>query len=362
MGWMAGPSPSRTAPDPPQPLGVGSVPVGTITLELTHRCHRRCDFCYVPDLERPDGPGEAELPAADMVALTSELMGATGCQDVQLSSGEPLLRDDLLPIIEGLTGGGATVSIITDGAQLDAPLARELAARGVRKVQPTLLSGDARIHDSLRGRGAFGAATGAIAAGAAAGLEMIVCMVITRRNWEEAGRVAELAFALGARGLALSRFCPAGAAVRAHAALMPTAEQVREAATVATRACRALSLPVATAVTIPPCVWERPDLPPLRVGRCSLVGPRCTVTVGPDGGVRSCSLSTTEVGKLGDEPWEVLAQRLWDRYLEPARITRPHACRSCHLWKQCYGGCRLSGLTVHGGFDQPDPLAPIRRG
>ncbi|MBW2458205.1 MAG: radical SAM protein [Deltaproteobacteria bacterium] len=359
---MVGTQPASDTPATAERLGVGPVPVGTITLELTRRCHRRCAFCYVPSLQSPEAPAPEELPAAALVGLARELMGATGCQNVQLSGGEPLLRPDLLALIEGLRNDGASVSIITDGAQLDEPLARDLAALGVGSVQPTLLSGDALIHNSLRGAGAFRAATSAIAAGAAADLEVIVCMVITRRNWDEAGRVAELAFALGARGLALSRFCPAGAAGRAYTTLMPTAEHVRTAAQAAARTCRALALPLATAVTIPPCVWERPDHPPLRVGLCSLVGPRCTVTVGPDGGVRSCSLSTDEVGNLQHEPWEVLAQRLWDQYLEPARTITPERCRSCHLWKRCYGGCRLSAQTIFGGFDHPDPLAPVSQG
>ncbi|RLB54869.1 MAG: hypothetical protein DRI90_19885 [Deltaproteobacteria bacterium] len=356
----AEPSPSLHAET--APTGVGPVPVGTITLELTHRCHRRCAFCYVPGLSRPQSTQQYELTSDELAQGATTLIRATGCKRIQLSGGEPLLRPDLLTIIERLQATDAKVSIITDGAQLDEPLARDLVALGVGTVQPTLLSGNAEIHNSLRGAGAFGEATRAIATGAAAGLEIIVCMVITKLNWREAERVAELSFALGARGLALSRFCPAAAAGDAYAALMPTADQVRTAAVAAATTCHSLKLPLATAVTIPPCVWDHPEKPPLRVGVCSLVGPRTTVTVGPNGTLRSCSLSTETVGSILTEPWELLARRLWDQQLAPARAATIEACRSCAQLPRCLGGCRLSAKTVFGSLNHPDPLAPVALG
>lgn len=340
-------------------IGVGPVPVGTITLEITHRCHRRCAFCYVPTLAGPQATGQGELTVAELTRAAGALVRGTGCKRIQLSGGEPLLRADLLGVIEGLRGIGAEVSIITDGEQLDESLARELAALGVGALQPTLLSAGAAIHDSLRGEGAFQAATRAIATGAAAGLEMIACMVITKLNWAEAEGVAELSFALSARGLALSRFCPAGAAGAAYDSLMPDAAQVRRAAEAAARQCASLELPLATAVTIPACVWDDPDKPPLRVGMCSLVGPRTTVTMGPDGGIRSCSLSTETVGSILTEPWEELAGRLWEQQLAPARTETAELCRGCAHLARCQGGCRLSAQTVFGSFAHPDPLAPV---
>jgi pyrroloquinoline quinone biosynthesis protein E len=325
-----------------------TVPIGTITLEITHRCHRRCAFCYVSGLSDAESRSDRELSPAELTRAVGGLVAATGCRNLQISGGEPLLRRDLLEIIDALREAGSRISIITDGAQLSSDLAHSLADRGVAMLQPTLLAGSARIHDSLRGRGAFRDATRAIATAAAAGIAVSVCMVITRRNFAEAGRVAELAFALGARGVALSRFCSAGAARTAAAALMPDAGQVRAAVEAAAAMARDLGIPLAAAVTIPRCVFEDPDHPPLRVGVCSLVGPKSTLTIGPDGQVRSCSLSTQSVGNVIDDSWEVLARRLWDRELGPLRESPPEACRGCRHLPKCLGGCRLSA----------DPLAP----
>lgn len=332
--------------------------VRTITVELTHRCHRHCAFCYVTGRTEHDSPSKDELPVEVIGPAIASLVQATGCRQLQLSGGEPLLRRDLLPIIDAFRTTGASISMITDAAHLDADMARALAERKVAPIQPTLLSGDEVIHDQLRGAGAFRATTRAIATAVAAGIDVVVCMVLTKLNWQEAQRVAELSFALGARRLVLSRFCPAGAAGPAFDALMPDALHVRHAAEAASKACRALKLPLAAAITIPPCVWEDPEQPPLRTGVCSLMGPRTTVTIGPDGAVRSCSLSTRVVGNILSDSWEVLAERLWEQELAPMRDAIADECRACPWFSRCLGGCRMSAQTVFGTACRPDPLAP----
>jgi radical SAM protein with 4Fe4S-binding SPASM domain len=330
----------------------------TVTLELTRRCHRRCAFCYVPGLRRPEGPSEDELTAGELTHFARVLVKATGCRRVQLSGGEPLLRPDLLEIVEGVSATGASVGVITDGAQLTPSLARELAARSVGPVQPTLLSGDAKLHDELRGQGAFRDATRATAVASAAGLQVVVCMVLTSRNCSESGRVAELAFALGASALTLSRFCPAGGATGRYKDLMPEARHVRDAAEAAARVCAQLGLPLSAAVTIPRCVWKEPEHPPLRVGVCSLVGSGPAITVGPDGSVRSCSLSSMHAGNLRRESWEVVSRRLAEQELEPVRAAVPQACSGCQWFDRCRAGCRMSAKAVFGHLGSPDPLAP----
>lgn len=337
---------------------IHGVPIGTITLEVTRRCHRRCAFCYMSGLVEPHESPEDELPAAELADLVGGLVRRTGCDRVQLSGGEPLLRPDLLPLLDGLRARGAKLSMITDGGPLDAAMAGELAARGVGPVQPTLLAGSAEKHDALRGSGAFHETTRAIATAVAAGLRVTVSMVITRRNWGEAGPVADLAFALGARTLGLSRFCSAGGAAPAHDALMPDAAQVHFAATAAAARCERHGLKLASVVTIPPCAWPDPTHPPLKVGVCSLMGPRTTVTVGPDGSVRSCTLSERVVGNLKTDDWEVLAERLWEQEIGPCRSHIPPQCRACVFLGRCHGGCRLSAEKVFGSLDHPDPLAP----
>ena len=327
---------------------IGDVPVRSLTVELTHRCHRRCAFCYVGASAKTP----PELPASELAQLTRSLAQATNCRRVQISGGEPLLRNDLLDFIDAL--GDIRASLLTDGAHLDPTMARALARRGVGPIQPTLLAGRAALHDELRGTGSFQDATRAIATASTAGLTVIVSMVVTAKNWAEAPAVAEIAFALGARKLALARFCPAGAARAAAAELTPSAAQIVAAANDAATACAELELGLTSVITIPRCVFPEQEPPPLPTGVCSLVGPATTVTVGPDGGVRSCAMSDQAVGFLAEEPWAELARRLWERQLQPLRRSPPEQCRDCRWLSRCLGGCRLSGLGAPGELD---PLA-----
>ena len=333
---------------------INGIPVGAITVEVTRRCVRSCAFCYAAR-EGEEGRSE-ELPARELVRLVGMLVEETGCRNVQISGGEPLLREDIVEIAGGLRGCGARPSMLTDAGMLDAGLARGLRKAGVSRIQPTLLSGSRRIHDALRGEGAFAQTTRAIAEAVSAGLHVTVSMVVTRKNWKEAGKVAELGFALGAQAMAFARFCPVGGASRARDALMPDAQEVRQAAEEAAGACFRLGMKVSAAVTVPACVWRDPTKPPLRTGVCSLVGPKTTVTNGPDGTIRSCSLSTKVVGDLTREPFKGIAARLWEKELGPLRQARPAPCAACRLFSRCLGGCRLAGMACGHGLDHPDPL------
>jgi radical SAM protein with 4Fe4S-binding SPASM domain len=332
--------------------------VGAVTVEITRRCHRRCVFCYVDDLIDPEPESHTELATSDLTRLARTVITRTGCRQVQLSGGEPLLHPDLFEIIDSVLEIPARVSMITDLGPLTRSTARQLKQRGVGPLQPTVLSGEPELHDRLRGKGAFKDVTRALAIAAEAGLDVIVSMVITRQNHDQAEKIAELAFALGARALTLSRFCPVGPAAGASAELMPDADQVRRAASEAADACRTLGLSLSAAVTIPRCVFDDPNRPPLPVGVCSLLGPRTTVTLGPDGGVKTCSLSRTSAGNLMEESWDVIWRRIREEHLAPVRAAIPDECADCAHWSRCLGGCRLSALSMHGSLDAPDPLAP----
>ena len=202
---------------------------------------------------------------------------------MQLSGGEPLLYRALHELIGRLRAAGLRVSLLTDGALLDEAGARALARLGVHTIEPTLLSGAPELHDALRGSGAFQGATHAIAAAAAAGLPVSVSYVITARNADPAvaTSVAELAFALGARTLALSRFCPTGPTAARAGDLLPTPSQARQAIHAAASACHRLGLSGAAAIPIPACVFEDPLRPPLPTGACALLAERTVVTLGP---------------------------------------------------------------------------------
>lgn len=83
---------------------------------LTKKCIYNCEFCHKEGLNR-----ESEnLINADNIAYIYELANKTlGIKKVNLTGGEPLLRDDIIDILSRLRNLGAMVDITTNGYYLD---------------------------------------------------------------------------------------------------------------------------------------------------------------------------------------------------------------------------------------------------
>lgn len=60
-----------------------------VLLELTHRCDLRCPVCFA------SAGGEGDLTIDGVAALYDMLMERGGPYNIQLSGGEPTMRDDL---------------------------------------------------------------------------------------------------------------------------------------------------------------------------------------------------------------------------------------------------------------------------
>jgi pyrroloquinoline quinone biosynthesis protein E len=97
-------------PGPPRPG-----PPLWLLLELTYRCPLHCAFCYNPtDFARTG----AELGTADWIRVLREAR-ALGAVQLGLSGGEPLTRDDLVPIVAEAHQLGFYTNLITSGVGAD---------------------------------------------------------------------------------------------------------------------------------------------------------------------------------------------------------------------------------------------------
>ncbi len=105
----------------------------TALLEVTQRCDMRCRYCYA---------GAGEVTTADPSLRTIEdwyrrLLDAGGPYNIQLSGGEPTLRDDLPEIIAiGRSLGFQFIQINTNGLRLgrDAGYVKRLKEAGLSSV------------------------------------------------------------------------------------------------------------------------------------------------------------------------------------------------------------------------------------
>jgi uncharacterized radical SAM superfamily Fe-S cluster-containing enzyme len=123
----------------------------SVLLEVTDRCNLHCAVCFADS-----GHGEAEDPSLGKIAwLLERAMAAVGPSNLQLSGGEPTLRDDLSEIVEVARRiGYSFIQVNTNGLRLAADIdyGRRLQAAGLSSVFLQFDGVDDEIYRTLRGR------------------------------------------------------------------------------------------------------------------------------------------------------------------------------------------------------------------
>lgn len=144
-----------------------------VLLEVTSRCDLACPVCYAGA-----GPEGADMRVDEIDAALDMLIARTGGRvHVQLSGGEPTVRDDLPEIIRRVTDRGIDfVQLNTNGVRLarEPDYARRLAEAGLDCVFLQFDGVDDGVNWILRGRPLFATKRAAIAACAEARLGVVL--------------------------------------------------------------------------------------------------------------------------------------------------------------------------------------------
>ena len=120
-------------------------------IEVTGRCNLRCPVCYASA-----GEQVAPEPSLERIAFQMDrLRQASGACNVQLSGGEPTVRDDLPEIIRMAKARGfALIQCNTNGLRLgtEPGYAASLREAGLDSVYLQCDAADDAAHEILRGR------------------------------------------------------------------------------------------------------------------------------------------------------------------------------------------------------------------
>ena len=122
-----------------------------VLLEVTKRCNLHCSFCFAES-----GPGE-DIPF-ETVRDRLHALAVPGKTLVQLSGGEPTVRDDLPQIVAAAKEAGCQyVQLNTNGIRLaeDAGFVQSLAENGLSFVFMQFDGTDDDIYRKLRGQDLF---------------------------------------------------------------------------------------------------------------------------------------------------------------------------------------------------------------
>lgn len=160
-----------------------------LRLAVTSRCNLNCIYC------RPaHHPVPCTLdPPADTLVRLVRIMGGLGISKFRLTGGEPLVRKDLVEVLQRMRKSvpGSEFHLTTNGVQL-AECAPALAEGGITRINVSLDAADPDTFHRITGRRSFDLVMDGIHAAIQHGIPLKINCVVLRDNVAALNEMAEL--------------------------------------------------------------------------------------------------------------------------------------------------------------------------
>jgi AdoMet-dependent heme synthase len=171
-----------------------------VSWNLTYRCNLACEHCYLdaggtPLVSTENFADRSELGTEECYRVIDEIAAfAPECVTI-LTGGEPLLRRDILEIVQRASQRGLWVVVGTNGVRISENVARRLAEAGGRGLSLSLDALDPDRHDRFRKvRGAWQNTVDGAAILNRTGLPFIVQTTAGSHNLGELDAIADFAY------------------------------------------------------------------------------------------------------------------------------------------------------------------------
>lgn len=195
----------------------------SVFLHITRACNLRCTGCYLAAGEASDD----EMSEAELARLWPDII-ALHPGKVVFTGGEPLLRGDLLRLLENLKAADSEHIVLrclnTNGWLVTHDLAQALV--GLADEVRVSLDALKERNDTLRGEGSFEAAVRALLTLYSAGFEPIAMVTVTRQSLTDLEGLLEYLLERRITRIHLIPFRAIGRGA-AHADWRPEPEDVR---------------------------------------------------------------------------------------------------------------------------------------
>ena len=336
--------------------GGAAIPVAprpyTLVAELSYRCPLSCGYCSNP---LALAEHRNELGTADWRRVFAQA-AALGVLQVNLTGGEPLVRDDLEELVSAARAQDLYINLITSGIPANRARLGRLAAAGIDSVQLSVQDVDSAGAAWIAGRDCLDDKLEMAAAARELGLPLTLNVVLHRGNIARAAAFVALAERLGAQRLELANTQYLGWALANRDALLPSRAAVAEARAIADEARARLRGRIEV-------LFVRPDYHADRPRACMDGWARRYIVVTPDGIGLPChqagSITSLSFGNVRDSS---LAD-LWNA--SPAFLAfrgeswMPEPCRSCDERELDFGGCRCQAFALLGDAGATDPACAL---
>jgi radical SAM protein len=259
-----------------------------VLVELTRACELACQHCRA-EAKRDRDPDE--LTSDEIGGMLDDLGGLGSPRPIVVfTGGDPLLRPDLLELVQRGVGAQLAVSVAPAGTPRATPaVLRELRGAGVATVSFSLDGANAGTHDRFRRtQGSFNWTVAACAAARQAGLRLQLNTTVTAATVHELPEMLRLALRLGVSLWSVFFLVPMG---RGSALKPLSAEGIEDALEFLYEAATVVPLKTTEAPQYRRIVLGHgPDDPPAATGRGELyselhdrLGTLALARAGPDG-------------------------------------------------------------------------------
>lgn len=324
----------------------------TLIAELTYSCPLRCAYCSNPVTHSRPGSALATAAWRRVLREAEEL----GVVQAHFTGGEPLLFADLEQLVAEAHGLELYTSLVTSGVPLARTRLAALARAGLEHVQLSFQSTRADTARRLAGVDKLEQKLQVARWVKEMGLSLTVNVVLTRHNIAEVDELIALAEALAPDRLELANAQYLGWALLNREQLLPSADSLNRARSLARQARERLSSKLDVSIVLPDYHAGAPRA-------CMDGWANRYLVITPDGRLLPCHAAHSIPGLVFDDVRSAPLAELWAS--SPAlNLFRgddwmPEPCASCDRKHHDHGGCRCQAFQLTGDARATDPACEL---
>lgn len=331
---------------------------------ITDRCNLRCKHCYQQDYS---GSNELDLTGLKVIAdeIIKTLSKWEKQGDIAITGGEPLMKEEMFPLMQYLESADEVVSIdiLTNGTLINGEVVGKIKQLNkIRCVQISLDGASSATNDAIRGEGVFDKVIRAIRLLTDNNIRVNLMFTLQRSNMNDIPELIDLATNEGISTLTVERFVPTGSGLSMKDKLLESEEIKNVFGYISGRADQnkvngydLISRSRPLWILINDCVNNTTK----EVNVSGFTGGICSagldgLCISPDATVLACRRLPIPVGNLQEDSIEKIwstSELLWQIR---DKQNLKGKCNSCDLVYQC-SGCRAMAYAVTGDFLNSDP-------
>jgi MoaA/NifB/PqqE/SkfB family radical SAM enzyme len=162
-----------------------------IHMITTYRCNLSCIMCDLPIIFK----NSKDLPLEKIKKIVREAKNL-GFNDLTLTGGEPLLRNDIFEIIKYAKLNNFKINLTTNASLIYKKIVKKIVKYGPDIIVISL-DGPKLIHDKIRGKGTFDQTIDAIKKLKNKGVSITIASVIIKQNYRHLCEIIKIVHNLG---------------------------------------------------------------------------------------------------------------------------------------------------------------------